>query len=97
MNKNEKKLTEDEIAQMGAAILTELIEQYRQAAENANKVANTFKDVMTKLPFGLVLGISLAGECMFMQVLGGKKHCEISMDRLMKSMEGNEGMTVVED
>lgn len=97
MNTNEKKLTEDEIAQMGAAILTEVIEQYRQAAENANKVANTFKDVMVKLPFGLVLGIAFGGKSILTQVLGSNTHCEISMDRLRRAMKEDEGVVVGED
>lgn len=95
MNTNEnKKMTEEDITSMGAVILTEVIEQFRKAAENAEKMANTFKDVMMKLPFGLVIGISLGEECVFMQVLGSNTHCEISMDGLRKAMEEDKGTEI---
>lgn len=72
-------MTLTEMAETMARITYEITEQFTEAARNANKMYDTFGDMMRQAPFGVVLGVYLGDHKMVELVLGKSKQCTAAL------------------
>lgn len=72
-------MLDEDKAEMAADITLEIVHQYEDAMNNAHKMCKTYDDIMRKVPFGIVVGIYVAGKPLACQILGSGKEVKLAL------------------
>lgn len=74
-------------AEISGNIIIEICRQYNEVAKNAKTMVNNNKDILKKLPFGIVCCITLGDEVIFQQIQGKANTVQKCLDNLSSSIK----------